>query len=43
MVARRILDSIVKNVYANNVWKLAAWLSASHIEKALKTQTPPTP
>lgn len=44
MVARRILDGIVKNVYANNVGKLAAWLSASHIEKApKKPQPPPTP
>jgi hypothetical protein len=45
MVARRILDGVVKNKYANDVGKLAAWLSASHIEKAPKKSepTPPTP
>jgi hypothetical protein len=43
MVAQRILDGIVKNKYGNNIGKLAAWLSASHIEKAPKKQTPPTP
>lgn len=43
MVARRILDGIVRNVYRNDTGKLAAWISASHIEKAPKTQTPPTP
>lgn len=36
MVARRILMGVVKNIYRNNVGKLAAWLSASHIEKAPK-------
>ena len=36
MVARRILDGVVKNKYRNNVGKLAAWLSASHIERAPK-------
>lgn len=38
MIARRILDGVVKNKYRNNVGKLAAWLSASHIEKAPKKQ-----
>lgn len=40
MIARRILEGVVKNRYRNNVGKLAAWLSASHIEKAPKK--PPT-
>ena len=34
MIARRILEGVVKNKYRNNIGKLAAWLSASHIEKA---------
>jgi len=46
MIARRILLGIVKNKYKNDVGKLAAWLSASHIEKAPKkkggNETPPT-
>lgn len=42
MVARRILDGIVRNVYKNDVGKIAAWSSASHIEKApKKTETTP--
>jgi hypothetical protein len=41
------LDGVVKNKYRNNVGKLAAWTSASHIEKAPKKkkdepQNPPT-
>ncbi|MBK8303407.1 MAG: hypothetical protein WBC19_15330 [Pyrinomonadaceae bacterium] len=45
MVAVRILDGVVKNKYANDVGKLAAWISASHVEKAPKKKepTPPTP
>lgn len=42
-VAVRILDGIVKNKYANNPGKLAAWISASHVEKAPKKKDPPTP
>ena len=42
MRARRILDGIVKIKYADDIGKLAAWLSASHIEKAPKKK-PPTP
>jgi len=42
-VAVRTLDGIVKNRYANDPGKLAAWLSASHVEKAPSTPTPPTP
>lgn len=40
MIARRILDGVVKNTYRNNVGKLAAWLSASHIERAPKSAEP---
>jgi hypothetical protein len=43
MVARRILDGIVRNVYKFDPGKLAAWRSASHVEKAPKPPTPPTP
>jgi hypothetical protein len=42
-VSVRILDGIVKNKYANNPGKLAAWISASHVEKAPKKKTTPTP
>jgi hypothetical protein len=42
-VAVRILDGIVKNRYANDPGKLAAWISASHVEKAPKKKEPPTP
>lgn len=46
--ARRILDGIAKNIFANDVGKLAAWLQASHIERPPRrtptpTPTPPTP
>jgi hypothetical protein len=42
MVARRILDGVVKNKYRSDVGKLAAWTSASHIEKpAKKKDNPP--
>lgn len=40
MVIVRVLDGIVKNIYANNPGKLAAWLSASHVEKAPKKKDP---
>jgi hypothetical protein len=43
MVARRILDGVVRNVYKNDHGKLAAWTSASHIEKPPKKSEPPTP
>ena len=43
MVIVRILDGIVRNKYANNPGKLAAWISASHVEKAPKKKDPPTP
>lgn len=41
MRAVRILKGVVKNKYRNNVGKLAAWLSASHIEKAPKKEAQP--
>ncbi len=34
MIIVRTLDGIVKNIYANNPGKLAAWVSASHVEKS---------
>lgn len=43
MRCKRILDGIVKIVYANNPGKRAAWDSASHIEAAPKSKKPPTP
>lgn len=41
MVARRILEGVVKNKYRNSVGKLAAWLSASHIERDPKSNKTP--
>jgi hypothetical protein len=38
MIARRILDGVVKLKYKNNAGRLAAWTSASHIEKAPEKQ-----
>jgi hypothetical protein len=45
MIALRICDAVMKNHYAANTGKLAAWLSASHVERDPKkpTPTPPTP
>ncbi len=40
MVARRILDGIVRNVYKTDPGKLAAWTSASHVEKPPKKKEP---
>ncbi|HEX8268063.1 MAG TPA: hypothetical protein VF596_21870 [Pyrinomonadaceae bacterium] len=39
----RKLDSIVRNKYAQNAQKLAAWTIASHLERAPQTPTPPPP
>jgi hypothetical protein len=36
-------DAIVQNKYADNPGKLAAWISASHVEKAPKKKATPTP
>lgn len=33
MIAVRIMNGVIKNKFRNDVGKLAAWLSASHIEK----------
>ena len=41
--ARRVLDGIVKNVFVNDPGKLAAWLSASHIEQAPRRTVQPSP
>ncbi len=41
MIAKRILDGIVRNRYADDPGKLAAWLSASHVEKAAKSPAIP--
>ena len=43
MIIVRTLDGIVKNKYTNNPGKLAAWISASHVEKAPKKKATPTP
>lgn len=43
MIIRRILDGIVKNKYRDNPGKLAAWATASHIERPPKKKVPPTP
>lgn len=40
MIAKRILDGVVQNKYAGDPGKLAAWLSASHTEKAPKKNAP---
>lgn len=40
MVIVRTLEAIVKNKYANNPGKLAAWTSASHVEKAQRKNHP---
>jgi cytochrome c553 len=39
----RVIEGVVRNVYKNDVGKLAAWTSASHVEKAPKKSTPSTP
>lgn len=43
MVAVRTVDGIVQNKYATDPGKLAAWLSAKHVEKAPKKAQQPTP
>ncbi|MGD9561051.1 MAG: hypothetical protein AB7F88_02390 [Pyrinomonadaceae bacterium] len=37
------LDGINRNVYKNDVGKLAVWRSASHVEKAPTKEEPPMP
>jgi len=41
--AVRVLDAVVRNKYAANTGKLAAWTSASHIEKDPKKPKLPSP
>jgi len=43
MLAVRIVDGIVRNVFAGDIGKLAAWESASHVEKAPQTPKPKSP
>jgi hypothetical protein len=42
-VAVRTVLRLVRNIYANNPGKLAAWASASHVEAAPKKKAPTTP
>ncbi|MBK8466400.1 MAG: hypothetical protein IPL32_11265 [Chloracidobacterium sp.] len=43
MIALRICDAVMQNLYANNPGKRAAWNSASHVERAPQKAKPPTP
>ena len=43
LVAVRIVDGIVQNKYATDPGKLAAWISAKHVEKDPTKKAPPTP
>jgi hypothetical protein len=43
MIAKRVLEGIVRNRYAGDPGKLAAWISASHVEKAPKSPPLATP
>lgn len=43
MIVVRILNGVVKNVFRNDAGKLAAWTSASHIEKPPKRETEAEP
>ena len=43
MVAVRTIDGIVQNKYSNDPGKLAACLSAKHVEKDPKKKAPPMP
>ena len=45
MNAVRELDAIMRNMFANNPAKLAAWMSASHVERAPRRRAaqPPAP
>ena len=42
MIALRICDTVMRNNYFDQPGKLAAWISASHVERAPKKR-PPTP
>jgi hypothetical protein len=44
MIALRITDAVMTNHYATNAGKLAAWRSASHVERdPVKAKPDPTP
>lgn len=43
MVAVRTMDGVIRNKYRRNVGKLAAWLSASHIERVPVENPRPKP
>jgi hypothetical protein len=43
MIAVRTMDGVIKNKFRNDVGKLAAWLSASHIEKISAAEKPTQP
>ncbi len=42
-VALHVLKTIVPNIYKNNPAKLAAWATASHVEKHTPVPRPPKP
>ena len=42
MIAVRTMNAAVRNKYKNDIGKLNAWQSASHIEREPKKVTPPT-
>lgn len=43
MVAKRVLNGVVRNKYAGDPGKLAAWESAQHVEKAPEKDKPVPP
>ena len=43
MIAVRTLNGVIRNVYRNNPGKLAAWTSASHVERTAKKAPEPAP
>lgn len=43
LIIVRILEAVVKNKFANNPGKLAAWLTANHVEEAPVKKKPPAP
>ena len=43
MIALRICDGVMRNNYFDQPGKLAAWISASHVERDPKPSPPPTP
>lgn len=43
MIAVRTMNAAVRNKYKNDIGKLNAWQSASHVEREAKKDEPPTP